>query len=483
MTLALTYEADRARVVIQVDDMLDATHALVERSTDQISWATVRGGVAAPVSGGSLVAAIYDYEFASDVINYYRATAIPLGFYVDGASGNYASTPDHASLDITGDIDLRADVTMNDWTPAADTALVSKWNTTGNQRSYELQVRSATGLLRIRWSNDGTAELTASSSVAPTVQDGERLAVRATLDVNNGAAGRTATFYTAPTIAGPWTQLGISVVIAGTTSIFGSTATGNVPGINGGTANPLSGVVHAVEVRNGISGAAVANPYFYTLPHRTTSFVDTAGRTWTINGAAADVGVITTQSATITPSLGGQIWLKLIRFPSLNRIIDCANIGDIQRPARLGVFPILGRRLPIAISDLRGSRRFPLTVVTEGLDDTDEFDHAVQAGGVWFIHAPPEQDIECDRISAIPSTYVEFEANTTQRRIGAGGNKWAWDLPCVEVAAPGPDLVGITITWASVVAMWASWTTEIADNASWSDLLQVEAPPDSLLGG
>jgi hypothetical protein len=40
-----------------------------------------------------------------------------------GASGDYVSTPDAAALDITGDLDLRVRVAMDDWTPAAESIL------------------------------------------------------------------------------------------------------------------------------------------------------------------------------------------------------------------------------------------------------------------------------------------------------------------------------------------------------------------------
>ena len=45
--------------------------------------------------------------------------------YLPGVSGNYLSVPDEAALDITGDIDIRVQVAMDDWTPAADQVLVS----------------------------------------------------------------------------------------------------------------------------------------------------------------------------------------------------------------------------------------------------------------------------------------------------------------------------------------------------------------------
>jgi hypothetical protein len=56
--------------------------------------------------------------------------------------------------------------------------------------------------------------------------------------------------------------------------------------IDVGTTSRLTGIVHAAEVRSGIGGTIATNPDFRNLARDTTSFVDSAGRTWTINGDA-----------------------------------------------------------------------------------------------------------------------------------------------------------------------------------------------------
>lgn len=219
----------------------------------------------------------------------------------------YASTPDAAALDIVGDIDVRAHVVLEDWTPAGNSALVGKWTPSGNQRSYLLEVTTS-GLLRFAWSNDGTATLQADSTVAPTVSDGDDLWVRATLDVDNGAAGRTVTFYTS-TDGSSWAQLGSPVTTAGVTSIFASTAVLEVGSHSVGTADLLTGLVASAEVRSGIAGAVVADPDFDLEVAGTTSFVDDSGLTWTLTSPAVlgAAGSATETSITVsTPA--GQLW-------------------------------------------------------------------------------------------------------------------------------------------------------------------------------
>lgn len=207
-----------------------------------------------------------------------------------GVAGSYASTPDNAALDIVGDVDLRADAALTSWASGSSQQLVGKYNTVGNQRSYRLGI-TGTGLIQMLWSPNGVNDLPLNSTVAVTPDPVTgRLAVRATLDVDNGAGGHTATFYTSSTIDGTWTQLGAPVIGAGTTSIFSGTAVGEAGSRDAGQANLAVGRIYAVEILTGIGGSAVANPRFMDQPAGTTSFVDAAGRTWTINGTAVILG-------------------------------------------------------------------------------------------------------------------------------------------------------------------------------------------------
>lgn len=203
-----------------------------------------------------------------------------------GTTGSYASTPDAAALDITGDIDLRVDFTPAVWPPPFDWTLIGKYGDTGNQRSYRLDVTTA-GILRITWSTDGTGNTSMSSTIAAPIAAGRRLAVRATLDVNNGASGKTAVFYIAGELDEAWSQLGAAVTTAGTTSIFSGTAALEVGARNVGASGAANVWVWAAQVRNGIDGTIAATPRFNSRPLGTGPFADSAGRTWSVNGTAA----------------------------------------------------------------------------------------------------------------------------------------------------------------------------------------------------
>ncbi|WP_052390407.1 hypothetical protein [Streptomyces sp. NRRL B-24484] len=205
--------------------------------------------------------------------------------YLDVPGAGNASTPDTAALDITGDLDARVEATSDTlWWQPTPTEILGKYeNVVGNQRAWRLTV--ASGYLQLGWSTDGTgAGFTNVIATAPVAAPRSgRLAARVTLDVDNGATGKTVTFYTAPSIAGPWTQVGAQVVSAGTTSIFNSSAPLQVGATgNGGVGRPTMRV-HAAEVRSGIGGTVVAAPDFTAQAVGATTWVDSAGRTWTVN--------------------------------------------------------------------------------------------------------------------------------------------------------------------------------------------------------
>lgn len=244
------------------------------------------------------------------------------GLLLPGTAGNYASTPDTAVLDIVGDLDMRVDMTPFDWTPTTTSALMGKWAAAPN-RSYLFNL-TTTGLLELAWSVDGTATTVKDSTVPVPITSG-RLVVRATLDVNNGAAGNDVTFYTGPTLNGPWTQLGAVVTTAGVTSIFSGTANAEIGSNSGGTASLWPGYVHGARIYNGINGTAVATPVFEIQPPGTTVFTDSVGRVWTVNGTASISGGDNSNNAvvSITPT----------EFDALDEIIDGWKEVTLQFPS------------------------------------------------------------------------------------------------------------------------------------------------------
>lgn len=187
----------------------------------------------------------------------------------------YWSTPDGAAVSITGDLDLRADLDPPSWRPSG-----SAYVGVVKSGAYGLFIRED-GTLVMSWSTNGVDLLTVDSFRPVPGGPVGRRAVRATLDVNDGAGGHEVVFYSAPTIAGPWVEFD-RFTDTGTTSVNDSTN-----GLSVFTSGELGECeVHAVEVRSGIGGTAAANPDFSVPAEGATSFTDAAGRAWTRQGTA-----------------------------------------------------------------------------------------------------------------------------------------------------------------------------------------------------
>lgn len=204
---------------------------------------------------------------------------------LDGSSGCYASTPDSTANSITGDIDLRADVALDDWTPTGDATMVAKHTSTGNQRSYLLRVTSG-GNLQLYRNPDGTAPsaVFVNSTVSTGFADGSRHWVRATLDVDDGAGNNVVKFYTSPDGV-TWTQLGATVTTAGVASIFNSTSIIQV-GAFDTTGSLWAGKVYRAQILNGIDGTLAVDFNLDQVKKGATGFSTPTGEEWTVNGTA-----------------------------------------------------------------------------------------------------------------------------------------------------------------------------------------------------
>jgi hypothetical protein len=198
-----------------------------------------------------------------------------------GASGDYVSTPDAASLDIVGDIDIRARVALDDWTPAAESTLIAKYTATSDERSYALAV-TATGALIFRWTEDGATEKSETSSAVNTFTNGTTHWVRATLDVDNGGSDAAVNFYTSED-GSTWTALGATQLNGATTSIYASTAVLEIGAQSAGTVNRMAGKFFEGSVLSGIGGTAVAAPVASAADDEVS---DATPLTWTVNGNA-----------------------------------------------------------------------------------------------------------------------------------------------------------------------------------------------------
>jgi hypothetical protein len=210
--------------------------------------------------------------------------SLPLGqsrLVISEGLTDWMTTPDRSGLDITGDIDLRADVTLPSWSDQP-VVVVEKWAT--GQHSYSMWIEQP-GHIAISW-NDGTTDRQAISTVSVHEPATGRKSIRVTLDVNNGAGGKTARFYSSDDTnltTATWVLLD-TITTTSTTAINASTAAltvGAVPIVAGQQA-----YIHSVQVRNGIGGTLVASLDCTTATTDATTVADGVSGTWTAAGGA-----------------------------------------------------------------------------------------------------------------------------------------------------------------------------------------------------
>jgi hypothetical protein len=466
MTVTLTYDGVLSRVRVSATGLNAANYATVERSTDGLRWTTVRAGSQVPVSAGTMSLSVDDYEFVDGVPNTYRvrgvATAAAAFVGVGtSASGNNTSVaaglPAGAAADdlVLIHASIRNSSAGVPNTPASWTVVQALANEVIFGRVYDgvwtMPTVSFTGGV------SGADTLVESAAFRRTGMP----AVTAATQVNT--SGQNIAF---PALNPP--QDGCVLVLA----VWKQDDWTSVSAPAGWT---------LMDQVSSIAGADAGEAWWYQTQ---TTAVNIATGSVSVTGGAAAVSrailaalphaaYINEQTAAITPSLGA-VWLKDIGRPFLNRPVTVL-MGDdnpITRKSRDGVFDIVGRSDPIAVTDLRGSKQWILQLQTSTVDEATAIDFALSTGDPMFIHCPAG----CQ----VPGGYVRI-GDTTQTWHPLRPEQSLFTLPVQEVTAPGPDVVGTLGTWQTVLNTYATWSAVIAANATWADLLNLIGSPSEVI--
>ena len=489
MTISLSYLDDLSRVRVALSDLPDGTvqvqRAANAGATDAI-WqrGIVRGGSALPIESGS--GQIDDFEFFADVATHYRVVPVdpPAGLLLAGVSGDYASTPDHASLDITGDQTLVGWAHTDDWT-AGTVTLAARYLASGDNRA--VQLRLVDGVPQLVWSTDGAGGLSfisaldGDSNVLPLPADAGDLALQALLDVDNGNSEHEVSFWVASDPDGAWQQWGVTRVLSGTTSVATVAAPFEAGARNGGTEQLWTGRVYRTWLRDGLatdSGTLVADARFDQQTGGSGQFTDPIGRQWTVHGDAYVVGI---EQDDITASLDGQVWLKSIKYPSTNRAVRLVDRGEnVGRGSRSTVHAIVGRSVGVATHDRRLGRQWTLHVMTAGPDHAEQagdLDIILAAGGTFFVHVP------ATLVGAVPGGYVAIDSELVESRLYRGDPDAprVFSIPCTNVAPPRPTVTGTLLTGATILRLYGSGQALISAHPTGRSLLATMLDPDDLV--
>lgn len=470
MSLTLSYESALSRVKIVATGMGTATTALIEKSLNQITWTTVRGGQDAQIVGGSVT--VYDYEFASDVVNYYRATTPKdVSFVSKGtvAHGDNASV--NPGLPAGGAAGDTLVLTSAIFGLAAFPQTPAGYTLIGNASNFRVFAKPHVGVGEagptVAFSG-GVAGDTTSAQLAcfrnllgPSLADPLALSLRTPAAQNIAYAGLAVSPIHALILYTGW-------------KADDWTTTGTLAGDGG--------VGVKIDDPSSTTGSDQGLVWDYCIQ---TTKVNVAAGSFIVTGGGAALSssmimdfkpADLVQTANITPAIGG-VWLKSIEFPFLNRQLFCVtNISPITRRTRTALFDIIGRSFPVAITDLRRSKELSVDVVTQTQVQWQDLDLALSTGGDMFFQTPASYPY--------PSLYVVVGDVTMARPLlnRSCNNDWrVFTLPFTEVAAPGPDVVGSTVTWQGVLNAFATWQDVINAKATWLDLLQSVGTPADVI--
>ncbi len=153
---------------------------------------------------------------------------------------------DSAQTSVTGDLMVSVLVNLAGGTFGSQWALCGKFGAAG-QRGWRMEIMTDNRIF-FEHSADGTAQISRTSIALSGSQLTDDIWLRVRLDVDNGADGNTAKFYTSPDYA-TWIQLGTDDVKAGTTSIFDSTSTTQFIGRSGSSVSSIGKDVRFYESR------------------------------------------------------------------------------------------------------------------------------------------------------------------------------------------------------------------------------------------
>lgn len=471
MSLTLTYETTLSRVKIVATGMGTATTGLVEKSLDQITWTTVRGGQDAPIVGGTIT--VYDYEFSSGTVNYYRTTTPKdVSFVSKGTVAHANNASVNPGLPAGGAVNDVLVILAAIRGSAAFPIPPAGYSTIANAGNLRLFAKSHVG----------------GGEVAPTVAFG------------NGAAGDDTSAQLAcfRNLAGPFLSDAPSlrllnasaqnIAYNGTASVTPTHALILYAGwkaddwISTTTVAGDGGVGVKIDDPSTTTGNDQGIVWDYCIQ---TTRVDVAGGSIAVTGGGAATSSSAVlvmapadlvQTANITPSIGG-VWLKSIRYPFLNRQLFCVtNVSPIVRRSRSAIFDVIGRSFPVAVTDLRRSKELSVDVVTQTAQQWQDMDAALSLGDQMFLQTPASYPY--------PSLYVVVGDVTMARPLlnRSCNNDWRlFTLPLTEVAAPGPNVVGSTVTWQGVVNAFATWQDVLNAKATWFDLLQSVGTPADVI--
>ncbi len=205
-----------------------------------------------------------------------------------------ATTPDAAALDITGDLDARWDVALDDYTPSTGFHF-GRYTTAGNARIWRVG-QVSDGDIRMTYGlTDGTnVRMNHESQSVVPVNNGVRFQFRVVADIDDGSSNTDTLFYTRANtsldleVDTGWVQLGATQQTA-----VVHTWNANASEVHVAASTTLLGRYYRMLSLDGQTGDIVcdfnAEDFEVGAVSGATAVSGTSGETWTLAGAGVEI--------------------------------------------------------------------------------------------------------------------------------------------------------------------------------------------------
>lgn len=474
MTVTLTFDSTLSRVRITATGLAAADVATIERSTDQVTWTTVRGASAWPVTSGSLATTCDDYEFSPGVANYYRVRGVETGaitFVNQGvtssdanAAGSSTIAPALPASLVVGDLMVLHASIRNSGTGTVNTP--TGWSlmlATGNVSVFGRRYQAGDAAPTVSFTG-GVANATIQAKVMAWRR--ADLSVGSSGSQLNASAANVA--YPALTVTGD----GQLVLVGGwkqdawtsVAQLSGMTELQDAPTTLGDDASSALDYVIQTTAANIAAGS-------FTV----TGGISAISRGWAL--AIPHAPYLNEQTANISPSQS-TVWLKNVGYPFLNRAVEPdAATSDVSRSGRAAVFPVVGRSLPTAVTDLRLGKSLTLVLQTATGAQADEMDLILSAGGVVYLQVP-------NGYRLLPGGYYAVDTTGMSTRDVDPESDARWfTLQLSQVAAPDNSIVGTTSTYQATTNHFATYAATQAALPTYADRSAYIASPSDVIVG
>lgn len=423
-----------------------ADYAYFQRSTDNVTWTDVRGGQTVSLVGGA--AAIDDYDgFTPNVVNYYRVSYVDTGIPTMGNVGaiatgnNTAVVPPLPASPVAGDLLM---IFYSIRVLTGSVVVPAGWElvaVNGNQ-----------GVLARYWQPGDVAPSVAFTGGVANADTMARMAIVKNCQkfpylltsVTNGSQQNI------PFPAFQVSQPNSLIVL------FSWKQDDWTPPVS------PAGTFENVTTTGDDAGQVV-----YALPYPDPIF-NVAGFITVTGGAAAQsrsmvagwvhADYLQRDTANVTPSFASdEVWLKNVLRPNLNRRVYPVEPITVSEDSRTGLFNIMGKTYPTAVTELRGSQEFTLILDVPNYAARDEIRNTLATGEVMYLQVPPGKPVNSMHVNIGNTKYDD------QRSL--------YTLPMTQIASPDPTVVGSTVLWVDIVATFATWADLIAAEPTWSDVV------------